>query len=153
MEAWVADLCRAMPKVELHLHLDGALQPKTALDLASARQWRDFETPLSYRQMHSRLGVPHPLTSQKELLSYFAIPGLLLGTPEALRRVTHELILEKAADNVCYCEIRWAPQLHTEEGLSTGNCSGRKRRRFPANRSYRPADCSGNAHPPFGAKP
>ncbi len=119
MERWMTDLCRAMPKVELHLHLDGALLPKTALDLSAARQWRDFEEPLSYRQMYGRLVVPHPLASQEELLSYFEIPGLLLQTEKALRRVTRELIWEKAADHVCYCEIRWAPQLHTAEGLST----------------------------------
>lgn len=119
MERWMADLCRAMPKVELHLHLDGALRPKTALDLSAARQWRDFETPLSYRQMHSKLVVGHPLASQGELLSYFEIPGLLLQTEKALRRITRELVWEKAADHVCYCEIRWAPQLHTAEGLTT----------------------------------
>ncbi|HHY52540.1 MAG TPA: hypothetical protein GX499_04765, partial [Clostridiales bacterium] len=118
MERWMTDLCRAMPKVELHLHLDGALRPKTALDLAAARRWKDFDAPLSYRQMHRRLVVPHALASQKELLSYFETPGLLLQTEEGLRRVTRELIWEKAADHVCYCEIRWAPQLHTEEGLS-----------------------------------
>ncbi len=114
----MTDFCRAMPKVELHLHLDGALRPKTALDLAAARQWKDFDAPLSYRQMHRRLVVPHTLSSQKELLSYFETPGLLLQTEEGLRRVTRELIWEKAADHVCYCEIRWAPQLHTGEGLS-----------------------------------
>jgi adenosine deaminase len=118
MERWMVDLCRAMPKVELHLHLDGALRPKTALDLAAARQWRGFEAPLSYRQMHRRLVVPHALASQEELLSYFETPGLLLNTREALRRVTRELVWEKAADHVCYCEIRWAPQLHTAESLS-----------------------------------
>lgn len=113
------DLCKKMPKAELHLHLDGALNIKSAIDLAEAAGWDGFEQPLSYREMHSRLVVPRNLRSQEELLAYFEVPGILLHTEEALRRVTRELLLEKAADNVVYCEIRWAPMLHGAKGLST----------------------------------
>lgn len=118
MEAWKKDLCKQMPKAELHLHLDGGLEVKTALDLAADRSWADFEHPLGYEEMHRRLVIPHNLASQEELLGYFAVPGLLLHTPKALARVTQELILAKAADHVRYCEIKWAPQLHTGQGMT-----------------------------------
>ncbi len=117
LERWQTALCRAMPKAELHLHLDGALEPKTAMELAGAQGWRGFERPLPFSEMYGRLVLPGQVCSQAELLAYFAVPGLLLQTPQALRRVTDDLIAAKAADHVRYCEIRWAPLLHTAGGM------------------------------------
>lgn len=113
MERWKADLCRRMPKAELHLHLDGALTPGIAAYLAGKGE------SLSYRDLYQKLVVGENLPSQEALLAYFDLPGKLLHTEEALRLVTRQLLLEKAADGVLYCEIRWAPALHTAQGLST----------------------------------
>lgn len=118
MEIWKESLIKSMPKAELHLHLDGDFRVKTALELAEATNWKGFSSPLSWQEMFKRMIVTEELRSQKELLSYFEVPTLLLQSSEALRRVTRELIIDKAADNVQYCEIRWAPQIHIKEGLS-----------------------------------
>jgi len=115
---YMMDWLQAMPKAELHLHLDGGLRVETALDLAEKSGWRDFAHPLSYRQMRQKMVVKGTLSSQRELLDYFQIPGLLLQTEDALCRATYELLEDKAADGVRYCEIRWAPLLHTRRGLS-----------------------------------
>ena len=37
---------------------------------------------------------------------------------EAIERIAEDLVVDKAADNVRYMEIRWAPLLHTHRGLS-----------------------------------
>ena len=117
MENWQKMLVEAMPKAELHLHLDGSLRIKTALDLAREMGWKGFEKPLSWQEMFESTVVHTELHSQKELIAYFDIPIELMQTEDALRRIASELIIDKAADNVRYCEIRWAPLIHTAGGL------------------------------------
>lgn len=108
-------LIEAMPKAELHLHLDGCLRPVTAIELAAERGIR---TVRSYTEMFHELVAPVRTASQAELLRYFDLPIALLQDADALRRVAAELIEDKAADHVRYVEVRWAPELHTRDGLS-----------------------------------
>jgi adenosine deaminase len=123
-----ARLVAEMPKAELHLHLDGSLRVTTALELAATR---GVEAPRTYAEMFAALvWDPHP-TSQADLLRAFELPVALMQDAEALERVTIELIESKAADNVEYLEIRWAPKLHTARGLSDADviaavCRGRR---------------------------
>ena len=108
-------LIEGMPKTELHLHLDGSLRVDTALDLA--RQ-RGLDLPHTYVGMFAALVAPKKHGSQAGLLKAFDLPVLLMQDGEALERVTRELVISKAGDNVRYMEIRWAPALHTRKGLS-----------------------------------
>jgi adenosine deaminase len=108
-------LTRAMPKAELHLHLDGSLRVDTALDLAQTRR---VEAPATYDGMRRVLVVPEQVTDQAELLRAFDLPIALLQDAEALERVAGDLVEDKASENVRYMEIRWAPLLHTKKGLS-----------------------------------
>ena len=108
-------LTRAMPKAELHLHLDGSLRIDTALDLARTRR---VEAPVTYAGMRDVLVAPDQVTDQAQLLKAFDLPIALLQDAEALERVAADLVIDKAADNVRYMEIRWAPLLHTQKGLS-----------------------------------
>jgi len=105
----------AMPKAELHLHLDGSLRPDTALEIA---QTRGLDAPRDYAAMFRALVAPERCGSQAELLRAFDLPIALLQDAEALERVAAELVAAKAADGVRYMEIRWAPGLHTDRGLS-----------------------------------
>jgi adenosine deaminase len=108
-------LLEAMPKAELHLHLDGSLRVETALDLARTRQ---VEAPRTRAGMTGALVAPPRCTNQAELLRAFDLPIALLQDAEALERVTGELVDTKAADGVGYLEIRWGPLLHVARGLS-----------------------------------
>src|SRR6476661_7369696 len=65
----------AMPKAELHLHLDGSVRIATALDLARTR---DVDAPLDEAGMRAALVAPMPCRSQAELLGAFEIPIRLL---------------------------------------------------------------------------
>jgi adenosine deaminase len=107
------DRLRMLPKAELHLHLDGSLRPQTAVELAP-----EAGMALSLDDAVSRLVGPVRCADQAELLSFFDLPISLLQTPAALRRVTAELIESLAADGATYAEIRWAPRLHLERGMS-----------------------------------
>lgn len=108
-------LIAAMPKTELHLHLDGSLRVDTALDLARSR---GVEAPADWQGMSRALIAPMPCATQAQLLQAFDLPIALMQDADALHRITAELVETKAADNVRYVEIRWGPRLHVLRGLS-----------------------------------
>ncbi|HEY2915726.1 MAG TPA: hypothetical protein VGI98_00795, partial [Candidatus Limnocylindrales bacterium] len=106
---------RAMPKAELHLHLDGSVLPATALELAASR---GIEAPRTLGGMRGELVAPERCADQAELLRTFDLPIALMQDAEALERITAELVAAKAGDGVRYVEVRWGPLLHTRRGLS-----------------------------------
>jgi adenosine deaminase len=107
-------LLAAMPKAELHLHLDGSVRVETALELAASR---GVPAPGDATAMRAMLVAPERCADQAELLRAYDLPIALLQDAEALGRVTEELVEAKAAEQVRYCEIRWAPLLHLQRGL------------------------------------
>ena len=108
----LVETIRTLPKAELHQHLDGAIRPATAVELAA-----EIGETLTLTEARERLVAPPHCRDQAELLTYFDLPIRLLQTDGALRRAAHELVEDLAADGVTYGEIRWAPRLHLEQGL------------------------------------
>jgi adenosine deaminase len=108
-------LVRAMPKAELHLHLDGSLRIDTALEIARTR---GIDAPLTFEGMRGVLVGPDQAADQAELLLAFDLPIALMQDADALERTAADLVEDKAFDNVRYAEIRWAPLLHTDRGLT-----------------------------------
>ncbi len=109
------DLLHAMPKAELHLHLDGSLRIDTALDIARTR---GIDAPLTYAGMRGVLVGPEQSVDQAALLAAFDLPIALMQDEDALERIAADMVVDKAGDNVRYAEIRWAPLLHVDEGLT-----------------------------------
>ena len=110
----LVDELQGLPKAELHQHLDGALRPATAVELAA-----DAGIALGgVEDARARLVAPPRCRDQAELLTYFDLPISLLQTAPALTRVSAELIEDLADDGVRYAELRWAPRLHLEAGLN-----------------------------------
>lgn len=107
-------LVRAMPKAELHLHLDGSLRVETALEIARSR---DIDAPRTYAGMRAALVGPDHAPDQAALLLAFDLPIALMQDAEALEHTAADLVEDKAFDRVRYAEIRWAPLLHTDRGL------------------------------------
>lgn len=103
---------REWPKAELHCHLDGAVRPATAAELADA-QGLDLPHPL-------RLVAPASCPSQAAYIAHFDDAIAVLQTEEALERSALELCLDSAADGIDYLEVRWAPLLHLRAGLTVG---------------------------------
>ena len=106
----------ALPKAELHLHLDGSVRPATVLDLASQQDVRLPTTNLD--QLRLYLEAPADCQSLVEYISYFELPIAVMQTAPALERVIQELCRDLADDGVRYAEIRYAPWLHVVRGLS-----------------------------------
>jgi len=111
-----ADRLRGLPKAELHQHLDGSLRPETAVELATA-----IGMPLTLAEARTRMVGPARCRDQAELLEFFDLPIALLQTAAALERAASELVDDLAADGIRYAEVRWAPRLHLERGLSVGD--------------------------------
>ena len=106
----MAEWIRRMPKVELHVHLDGSLRWETVVELARRVP---PEAGLPQTDDLRRAVVPegkHPL---EDYLAAFDYTVPLLQTPAALERAAYELCADVAAENVIYLEIRFAPLLHT----------------------------------------
>jgi adenosine deaminase len=108
-------LVQAMPKAELHLHLDGSLRIETALSLARSR---GIDAPRDWVGMSAALVAPMPCADQAQLLHAFDLPIALMQDAQALERIAAELVETKAADGVRYVEIRWGPLLHLGGGLA-----------------------------------
>src|SRR5438309_7840819 len=103
---------RAWRKAELHCHLDGALRPASAEELADQLDL-DLPRPL-------RLVAPASCASQAEYLGYFSDAIAVLQTAGALERAAYELAVDSAAEGIDYLEVRWAPRLHVRRGLQIG---------------------------------
>ena len=107
---------RNLPKIELHCHLDGSVRVETMLDIAKKE---NIDLP-SYdiNDVKKLVQVPLDCTSLNEYLEKFDLPNKVTQTKENIKRVTFELVEDVARENVKYIEIRFAPMLHMQKGLS-----------------------------------
>lgn len=106
-----------MPKVLLHDHLDGGLRPETILALADEIGYGSLpaDDPDQLAAWMQRGANRKDLTLYLET---FAHTVAVMQTPEAIVRVARECAEDLAADGVVYAEVRFAPELHTERGLT-----------------------------------
>lgn len=103
------------PETDLHLHLDGSLSIDVVRTLAEGIGY-DF----GGKNIKELLSVGDHCESLPEYLKCFDLPGLLLQTEAALELAAYDLVKRLAAQGLVYAEIRFAPQLHRQKGLSQG---------------------------------
>jgi adenosine deaminase len=109
------ELLKALPKTDLHCHLDGSLRLKTILELAEQQKIRlpaDDEQGLA-KAIHQG----EVCKNLEDYLVAFDITLSVLQTEEALYRVAYELALDAAEENVRYLEVRYSPALHQQKNL------------------------------------
>jgi len=106
---------RKLPKVELHVHLDGSMRLKTIKDLASTLP---EETAFPKRFSFKKAVTPPQRCSLPEYLKAFDATVAVLQTATALERAAYELCEDVSQENVLYLEVRFAPLLHLEADLS-----------------------------------
>ena len=101
------DLYQALPKVELHRHLEGSLRLETMLDIARGHQ---ITIPYNITRLSELVQVQNgePFTYQN-FLAKFATLRMFYRSPEVIHRVTREAVEDAAKDNVRYLEMRFTP--------------------------------------------
>lgn len=100
-------------RVELHCHLDGSMNIDTVQEMLS-------EQGITYEraELKEKLEVRPDCTSLTEYLEKFELPLRCMQTKEGLRRAAYELVRDVSKEGVSYIEVRFAPMLSTEKGLS-----------------------------------
>jgi adenosine deaminase len=104
-----------LPKTDLHVHLDGSLRLSTILELAEEG---GIELPaMDPEGLRKAMHLGENTGSLVEYLKAFDITLKVLQTEKSLYRAAYELAEDAAAENVRYMEVRYAPMLHTRQGL------------------------------------
>ena len=100
---------------DLHLHLDGAITVDIAKKLAKLQ---NIKIESDDKKLLEMLSVPKDCRSLDEFLTCFSLPLSLMQTEEGIETAV-ELVQENIKrQNVVYAELRFAPQLHCEKGLT-----------------------------------
>jgi adenosine deaminase len=111
------DTIRQAPKALLHDHLDGGLRPATIIDLAREFGYEGLPTTdADDLAVWMRRGADRK--SLELYLETFAHTVGVMQERDAIIRVAAECAEDLAADGVVYAEVRYAPELSTERGLS-----------------------------------
>lgn len=100
---------RQLPKIELHIHLD------CSLSYAVVQQ---LDPSVSIEQYQEEFIAPEGCSDLLEYIRRSAKGYTLMQTKEQLRLVTLDFLEQMDRDHVIYVEIRFAPLLHTEKGLT-----------------------------------
>jgi adenosine deaminase len=102
-----------MPKVILHLHLDGSLRPE------SVQRWLQKQgIEKSIEDVTKMLRVDKDCRDLNEYLQRFDLPAQVLQEADNIEEATYELFEDLSKQNVIYAEVRFAPTKHMEKGLS-----------------------------------
>ncbi len=128
------DFVQRLPKTELHIHIDGSVRVDTLHELLKEvphelRKGQEEMVLATYgekidlasvspQRLAKIVKVGDRVSSLEEYLIPFSITGLIMQSAENLQRITRELVLDNAAQNVKYLEVRFAPLLHTASGLA-----------------------------------
>lgn len=100
-------------RIELHCHLDGSLNVDF-VDTMLKKQG----IIMVRKELEEKLKVRPDCISLTEYLEKFDVPLMCLQTQEGLERAAYELIRDVANDDVAYIEVRFAPMLSTNKGLT-----------------------------------
>ena len=128
------DFIAAMPKAEIHIHLEGAIQPETLLELAR-RHRREDKLPTTdidgLRRWFTFTDFPH-------FIQIYWTISALLRTPEDFALIVHACGADMAAQNIRYRELTFTPFTHTDlqdkgltmaaifEGLEAGRAQAKR---------------------------
>ncbi|MDP8213775.1 MAG: adenosine deaminase family protein [Candidatus Euphemobacter frigidus] len=108
----------AVPKTDLHVHLDGSLRLSTLIDIAKQEK---FELPSYTEEGLNELVFKDNYADLEEYLAGFQYTVKAMQTPENLERIAYEFAQDNQAEGVRYVEVRFAPQLHVNSRMDLEN--------------------------------
>ena len=109
------EFLKAIPKTDLHVHLDGSLRIGTIIELAKAQK---IALPSLTEEGLRETVFKERYADLVDYLQGFQVTTAVMQTPEALVRVAYEFALDTFADGVRYVEPRFAPQQHAGASMS-----------------------------------
>jgi len=112
-----SDQIKRVPKALLHDHLDGGLRPETIIEIAQQIGYKKLPTddPKQLGDWFEESCNSHSLVRYLETFSHTIA---VMQSKEAIIRVSRECAIDLARDGVVYAEVRGAPELFTEKGLT-----------------------------------
>lgn len=114
---------RRRNKVELHVHMDGAVRLDTFRDVA---QRRGIELPTRTPEGLARLvRVPHDCRDLTTFLKTFHFFIPIIQDPDAVERIAYEHCEDQARQGVLYFETRFSPHIFSREGFSPAEATER----------------------------
>ncbi len=116
--ARLPDLLRAMPKAELHLHIEGSLEPELIFALA-----RRNGVALPYASVEA-LRAAYAFTDLQSFLDIYYAGASVLLKEEDFFDMGMAYFRRAAADNVVHAELFFDPQTHTDRGVSFATVIG-----------------------------
>ena len=106
------DLLRAMPKAELHIHIEGSLEPELIFALA---QRNDLKLP--YASVDA-LRSAYAFTNLQSFLDIYYAGASVLLKEQDFYDMAHAYFVKAAQDNVVHAELFFDPQTHTARGVA-----------------------------------
>ena len=113
----IHELIKQAPKALLHDHLDGGLRARTVVELADEYGYKSLPTH-DVGELASWFNRGAKRNDLVLYLETFAHTCAVMQHRDAIERVAYECAVDLAADAVVYAEVRFAPELHTETGLT-----------------------------------
>lgn len=99
---------KAMPKIDLHRHLEGSLRLNTLLEIA---QKYGLDMPAAdVERLRPYVQITNDPPNHQIFLSKFEVLRHFYRSPEAIHRLTYEVVADAALDNIHYLELRFSPQ-------------------------------------------
>jgi len=111
----LADALRRMPKAELHIHIEGSLEPELIFALA-----RKNGVALAYESVQD-LRNAYAFTDLQSFLDLYYAGASVLLAEEDFYAMAMAYFRRAAADNVVHAELFFDPQTHTQRGVAIGD--------------------------------
>ena len=108
------DLLRAMPKAELHIHIEGSLEPELIFALARRNQ-----VAIPYASVEA-LRQAYAFTNLQSFLDIYYAGASVLLVEQDFHDMAMAYFERAAADNVVHAELFFDPQTHTARGVDIG---------------------------------
>ena len=109
------EFLKAVPKTDLHVHLDGSLRLGSLIEMAKERK---LKMPSYTEEGLRELVFKDGYQNLAEYLNCFAYTTQVLQDPEGLERAAYELAWDNINEGVRYIEVRFAPMLHVHQGFT-----------------------------------
>ncbi len=106
------DLIKALPKAELHLHIEGSLEPELMFELAKRNNIK-----IPYESIEE-VKAAYNFTNLQSFLDIYYAGANVLITKQDFYDMTWAYILKCKEDNIIHTEIFFDPQTHTQGGIA-----------------------------------